>query len=296
VPVRMRAQGGPMPSQSAASQSAASRCATSQSGQSRQRLHLPALVALLLLSVVLGGSTSARAAEVSGDDDLDAFIGTGAGLLLDSSFSGGDSARQRIATCPGCRWSLQPHCGEDNSFCLARRIDCPTGTQEMTVWFAEAGEPLRLRGTTCIGPAGPRMAQDVATEVADRVVTHVPALAPSVRPSPVLAQVPARVSSGQPAVMGARTMTLAGATVTLDASAVWIWTWGDGSTTSTSKPTLTRQWPRAGRHTVAVKARWSGWFTVDGLGPFPAGGSKVEQEAVVQIDVRPARSVLVRGK
>jgi hypothetical protein len=263
----------------------------------RWRSHrLSALMALGLLLMSLGTTAPAHAVEVAGDDDLDAFVGTGAGLLLDSSFSGGDSTRQRIATCPGCRWSLQPHCGEGNSFCLARRIDCPTGTREMTVWFAEAGEPFSLRGTTCIGPAGPRMAQSLASEVADRVVTYVPPLAPSVRPTPVLAQVPARVSSGQPSVMGARTMTLAGATVTLDATAVWIWTWGDGSSTSTSRSTVTRQWPRSGRHTVSVRARWSGWFTVDGLGPFPTGGSTVEQEAVVQIEVRPARSVLMRGK
>jgi hypothetical protein len=255
-----------------------------------------AVTMCVLLIACLGLTPAVRAAEVSGDDDLDAFIGTGAGLLLDSSFSGGDSTRQRIATCPGCRWSLKPHCGDDNSFCLARRIDCPTGTREMTVWFAEAGEPFSLRGTTCIGPAGPRMAQDLASAVADRVVTYVPPLLPSVRPAPVLAQVPARVTSGQPSVLGARSMSLAGSTVTLDASAVWVWTWGDGSSTSTSKSTLTRQWARSGRHTVSVKARWSGWFTVDGLGPFPTGGSQVEQEAVVQIEVRPARSVLVRVK
>jgi hypothetical protein len=256
----------------------------------RPRLSAVLGTLVLLISCMSG---PARAAEVAGDDELDAFVGTGAGLVLDRSFSGSQATRQRIATCPGCRWSLQPHCGDGNSFCLAIRITCPVGSREMTVWFAEAGEPFSLRGTTCIGPAGPRMASDVASAVADRVITYVPALRPSIRPVPVLAHVPALVTSGQSAVLGARTMTLAGAEVTLDAAAAWSWTWGDGSSTSTSRSSFSHQWSRAGRHTVRVTARWTGWFTVDGVGPFAAGGSQVTQDAVVNIEVRPARSVLL---
>lgn len=257
---------------------------------------LAVALALILAITSVVPATKVHADDsvaVSGDDERDAFVGSGSGLLLDRRFTGGEPTRRRIATCPGCRWELQPPCQSGRTACIARRLDCPPPERVMTVWFSEGPGPLRLTGVTCIGPAGPRRAQDLVERIDDQVVTLVPPLRPTIHPTPALMGLPIRAAAGQPTSLGRRTLRLAGHRVVLDASATWRWDWGDGTSDALTRPQAEHQWRRAGLHQVRVEATWRGWFTVDGLGPFPAGGAAVRQQAVIRVDVRPAESVLL---
>lgn len=249
-----------------------------------------ALAVLLCLCFL---ATPVAAADVEGDDTNDVFIGTGSQLLLDAQFSGSDGQRQRIATCVGCRWGMtQPCYGENQGFCLADD-PCPPEHERRAVWFGEAGQPLQVQGTTCVGPKGPRTVRDVSAQVDDLILTAVPPLSPSVSPMPVLTAIPARFSSGQSRSLGARSMSLGGASVVLDASVEWVWSWGDGTRTATTSPTITHSWRTPADPVVSVTATWQGWFTVDGLGPFPASGARITQEAQLALNVHPARTVLL---
>ena len=249
-------------------------------------------VAIATLLLVLPG-TSVFAADVAGDDDNDVFVGTGSQLLLDTSFTGSDPQRQRIATCVGCRWGMtQPCYGENRDFCLADD-PCPPDHERRAVWFGQSGQPLQVQGTTCVGPSGPRTVADVSTAIDDLILTAVPPLRPSVLPLPALTGIPARFDSGQPRTLGARSMTLGGSRVVLDATAEWVWAWGDGTTSVTTMPTITHMWRWPTDLTVVVRATWQGWFSVDGVGPFPASGARISQEASVEVNVHPARTVLL---
>lgn len=248
---------------------------------------------LVLLVTMCLLASPAIAADVEGDDINDVFIGTGSQLLLDAQFSGSDGQRQRIATCVGCRWGMtQPCYGENQGFCLADD-PCPPDHERRAVWFGEAGQPLQVQGTTCVGPKGPRTVRDVSSQVDDLILTAVAPLAPSVSPMPVLTGIPARFHSGQSRSLGARSMSLGGAHVVLDATVEWAWSWGDGTRTVTTSPTITHTWRAPADPVVSVSATWQGWFTVDGLGPFAASGARITQEAQLALNVHPARTVLL---
>lgn len=248
---------------------------------------------IVLLMFLCCWATPVAAADVEGDDTNDVFIGTGSQLLLDAQFSGSDGQRQRIATCVGCRWGMtQPCYGENQGFCLADD-PCPPDHERRAVWFGEAGQPLQVQGTTCVGPKGPRTVADVSSQVDDLILTAVPPLAPSVMPMPVLTAIPARFSSGQARSLGARSMSLGGAHVVLDATVEWVWSWGDGTSVATTSPTITHAWRAPADPVVEVSATWQGWFTVDGLGPFPASGARITQQAQLAVNVHPARTVLL---
>ena len=250
-------------------------------------------VVFVVCALVFGILGPAHAADVAGDDENDMFIGTGSQLLLDSDFTGSDGQRQRIATCIGCRWGMTAPCyGENQGFCLADE-PCPPDHERRAVWFGEAGQPMSVQGTTCVGPAGPRTVRDVSWRVDDLILTAVPPLAPSVVPMPVLTGIPARFSTGQSRSLGARSMSLGGASVMLDASVEWVWSWGDGSRTVTTSPVITHSWRTPSNPVVSVSATWQGWFTVDGMGPFQASGARITQSADLPVNVHPARTVLL---
>lgn len=257
------------------------------------------IAALVLLLCLLTSTSPAHAADVSGDDDRDVFVGSGSSLLLDRSFTGGEGQRRRIAACPGCRWSLTGLCyGESrdgsNRVCIPQAHECPPDQRSVAVWFGEPGEPMQVTGTTCLGPRGPRTVSSVAAAVDDLVLTAVPPLQPDVAPAPVLTGIAARARSGQPQRLGSRTMNLGGSTVVLDATVEWHWLWGDGTSTRTTSPVVRKTWRTPMRTRVTVNAQWRGWFSVDGLGPFPVSGAVITQQSSVPVNVHPARTVLVR--
>jgi hypothetical protein len=174
----------------------------------------------------------------------------------------------------------------------------------MEVHLRRAGETqFTLVGLVCLRPGAPTTVADLGELLRDVVVEEVPELAPSSQPAgTTLVQVPTLFASGQPRRMDSREFVLVGFDVVLDARAVWAWTFADGGTLVTDAPggdypdlSVSHTYQRPGRFEVSVTSSWEGWFTVDGLGPFRAGGSAVTQTAQLPVEVREARAVLLAG-
>jgi hypothetical protein len=244
---------------------------------------------------------------VDGDPDQAAYVGDGGLLLPGGSFTGTDEDRRAAAECDGCRWALVPMCkpnglGKDSCGPAART--CPVPQRRMEVYLKQPGETaFSLVGLVCLAPGSPTTVPELAQRLQDVVVEEVPGLAPSFQPEGVtLVAVPTLFASGQPPRMDTRTFTLVGFDVVLDARARWAWTFGDGGKLVTTQPgggypdmSVSHVYRRPGQYPVSVTAAWEGWFTVDGIGPFPAGGPTVTQTGQLDVEVREARAVLVAG-
>ncbi len=245
--------------------------------------------------------------DVRGDDERDAYVGTG-GLLLPGTVD--RRTRQEVASCPGCRWRLSTPCevpGAGTPFdgqpiCLSVVRGCPGG-RLLRSWFMGAGQPWREVGLVCVPPAGPVTVADVAQAARARVERGIPPLAPGFQPPRgVLTQIPVVFESGQPA--GGRTwgLDLLGRDVTLSASPVWSWQFGDGAELDTSYPGgrypdvgVTHVYRRSGAYRVACTATWSASFIVDGLGPF-AVAEPVRQTQVRLVEVGEGRALLAPAR
>ncbi len=242
---------------------------------------------------------------VGGDPAQAAYVGDGGLLLPSSSFTGSPEDRQAAAVCEGCRWALVPMCkpsGVGQGSCGPAARTCPAPTRRMEVHLRRPGEPqFTLVGLVCLSPGAPTTVADLGERLRDVVVEEVPELAPSFQPSgSTVVSLPTLFTSGQPRRMDSRSFSLVGFDVVLDARAVWAWAFGDGQELVTTAPggeypdmSVSHAYPRPGRYPVAVTSAWEGWFTVDGLGPFRAGGATVTQTAQLVVDVREARAVLL---
>jgi hypothetical protein len=231
-----------------------------------------------------------------------AFLGAG-GLLVDASFSGLGISRAAIATCPDCEWLLTTICkGGPGGGCHG--IDsCPPDHRRMLVFLRHAGEPDYTQvGSYCMGRDGPVTVGEMADRLRDVVVERVPAVHWSYQPAGgAVVNLPALFSSGQPPRLDTRTFDLIGFRIVLDAEPRWNWSWGDGTTLATDRPggswpdtSVSHTYRDPGPVSVALTTSWSGWFTVDGMGPFPTGGSPVLQQSGPWIlPVRQARAHLV---
>jgi hypothetical protein len=156
-------------------------------------------------------------------------------------------------------------------------------------------------GSYCVS-GSPLTVDDVGRRLSDVVLERVPPLVPSSQPpGGTVVNLPALFAAGQPARLDTRTFTLVGFTVVLDARATWRWDFGDGTTVVTEEPggawpnrAVSHTYARPGPVMVRVTSQWQGWFTVDGLGPFPVGGPPVQQVSdPLPLVVDEARAVLV---
>jgi hypothetical protein len=239
---------------------------------------------------------------VGGSPHHAAFLGSG-GLLLDASFSGPGISRASIATCPDCEWLLTTICkGGPGGGCHG--IDsCPPDHRRMLVFLRHAGEADYTQvGSYCMGRDGPVTVGEMAYRLRDVVVERVPAVHWSYQPAGgAVVNLPAVFSSGQPARLGTRRFDLIGFRIILNAQPRWEWSWGDGTTSATDQPggswpdvSVSHTYRAPGRVAVALTTSWSGWFTVDGMGPFPTGGTAVlQQSGPWVLPVREARAHLV---
>ncbi len=239
---------------------------------------------------------------VGGSPHHAAFLGSG-GLLLDASFSGLGISRAAVATCTDCEWLLVSICKGGTGGGCHGSGSCPLGEHRMLVFLRHVGEPdYNQIGSYCVGSGGPVTVGEMAQHLRDVVVERVPPVRLGYQPAGgALVNLPALFSSGQPRRMDTRRFDLVGFQVVLDARPSWLWTWGDGTQTATTEPG--GQWPdRSVSHTfrnsgavqVTLTTSWDGWFTVDGMGPFPTGGSPVVQQFGPRVvPVREARAHLV---
>lgn len=263
-------------------------------------------MALLLLPVpmlaVPAQAAAVPATDVVADDERDAFVGTG-GLVLPGSVD--QSTRREVADCTGCQWRVTSPCVErplGNSFdgqaaCLSVSRGCQVGSLRRT-WFRSDHRAWRDLGLVCMDQ-DPVTVEALGGRVREDLVRRLPSLRPDRLPrSGVVTGIPTVFSSGQPAGTQRFSWRILGRDVSVAATPSWSWRFPDGSEISTRDPGLLDEsgdirhiFRRAGAARVACESRWSGEFTVDGLGPYPIRGG-VTQGATVAVPVGEGRALL----
>lgn len=253
------------------------------------------------------GSLVMTETDVRGDDERDAYLGTG-GLILPTTVD--PETRREVATCPGCRWRLSTPCevpGAGTAFdgqptCLSVVRGC-RGGRLLRPWFQGQGQPWRALDLVCVGPGGPVTVAEVGRAVRAGFEQGIPELRPGFQPAQgILTQVPVVFDSGQQA--GARTwqFDVLDRDVTLSATPLWSWQFGDGAGRDTSDPGgryphlgVAHVYRRAGDYRVACTTTWEATFVVDGLGPFRVIEPVIQRE-VRRIAVGEGRALLVPAR
>lgn len=262
------------------------------------RLTRGAAAALLALAATTLGGFPALA-DVVGDDEQDAFVGTGSLLLPSSMYSEG---RQSAADCPGCRWKATVACRMNTAgSCRGPARLCGPEGQWLRIWVARPGGDWQDLGAACFGPGGPLTREWAETLLVDVMREAVPSLLPAHDPpTGLLPHLPVAFRSGQPAGPHVSEHELLGLAVTLTIVPRWSWDFGDGSATTTSHPggpwpdlRVSHTYREARSLRVTVIASWRGSYVIDGLGPLEIE-EEVHQDVALALTVGEGRAVLVR--
>lgn len=267
---------------------------------SRLVLALSVLIGLLLLGGMTPvDSTHARAdVTIIGDDDRDAFVGSGS-LLLPPQIA--TDWRQVAATCPGCTWRSVIQCEMTTAgSCRGpARLCGPDGIWLRVYLTRPDGVELDL-GAACFGSGGPVSRESAEAQLRDRVVALVPPLRAWRQPAGrVLPHLPVVFGVHQSEAPLRESFEIVGLPVELTARPRWSWDFGAASLTTTSAG---RRWPdatighvyrRSGLEQARVTAVWEATYEVAGVGPL-AIEEPVTQEARVDVPVVQGRAVLVR--
>lgn len=261
-----------------------------------------AILAAPLMVAALQASTLTAPAQaditVIGDDDRDAFVGSGS-LVLPPQIA---TSNRRIAIdCPGCRWRSVVQC-EMTSGGACRgpaRLCGPDGYWLRVYLIRPDGTEVNL-GAACFGPKGPVTREVVESSVRDRVETLVPPLEMWRQPDGrALPHLPVIFGVNQSEAPITAEVQLVGFPVQIRARPTWVWDFGSRVVTSRSAG---RPWPRAtidhtyrrsGAYPVRVTAVWEASYWVGGLGPL-AVEQRVTQVDRARIRVGQGRAVLVR--
>jgi hypothetical protein len=273
-----------------------------------------ALVFLSVLALGLGANFAAGSVPalgdvavvadvaVVGDDDRDAFVGTG-GLLLPASVD--ETTRREVAECPDCRWRLTSPCVDTelgNAFdgqasCRQSPGDCPVGRLKRS-WFDDGGDRWRNLGLVCVRDrvqTVETMGRELWSVLDETLPTPQVGTLPA---AGIVAQMPTYLTCGSSRGRMEVARRLGGHRVLLSARATWHWDFGDGASVTTSVPgTLVRGGPvrhvfrQAGQREVTCHVVWRGQFEVDGVGPFPVVEA-VQQQARRVVPVGEGRALL----
>ncbi|MDP4689149.1 MAG: hypothetical protein NWR17_05035 [Candidatus Nanopelagicales bacterium] len=262
---------------------------------------LPLLTLLLVVPIGVSsfGTDPAHAAvDVIGDDEQDAFVGSGS-LLLPPQIA--TDWRRSAASCPGCRWRSVVQCEMTTAgSCRGPARLCGVDGFWLRVYLTGPDGVERDLGAACFGPSGP-VRRDVAEALmADEVRALVPPLRTWRQPAgQVLPHLPVVFGVTQSESALQRRFDLIDLPIELTASPRWIWDFGGTTlhTVSAGRPwpdqTIDRTFRRSGDVRVAVKAVWAATYTVAGVGPLEVV-EPVTQDADVTVPVGQARAVLVR--
>ena len=240
--------------------------------------------------------------DVTGDDSIDAYVGTG-GLVLGRTYSGSATKRYSIASCLSCVWKYSIYCrwSDEASPCLHAVLSCPKGMILYRVLFGHTNDVLQSVGSVCHGSGEPVTRRTIEQKIRQLVIRYVPSLRPTTQPSrETLTTLKVFAQSGQSRKFSPKKFTLSGHQVSLVAQARWRWNWGDGSSRWYSSPggkypdgKVTHQYRSTGVKVIKVLTQWNATYTIAGLGTFPAKGAQVTQDATLRILVKPSGSVLV---
>ena len=263
----------------------------------RPRLR-PLLSVLVLALVAIGMHLGAAKADIVGDDEQDAFVGSGSLLLPSTMFSDG---RESASDCPGCRWRATVACRMNTAgSCRGPARLCGPDGQWLRIWVARPGGEWQDLGAACFGPGGPLTRDAAEAVLVDSMRQLVPPLEPAFDPpSGILPHLPVVFRSGQPGGPLTSEHELVGMAISLTIEGRWSWDFGDGAGVITDDPgapwpdtSVSHIYSRAGDVVVAVRAQWRGEYVIDGLGPLQIEES-VYQDATVAPEVGEGRAVLV---
>jgi hypothetical protein len=261
-----------------------------------------ALIALATSSMAtlpLGGSDAARAdVTVIGDDDKDAFVGSGS-LLLPPQIA--TDFRYAAAECPGCTWRSVVQCEMTTAgSCRGPARLCGPDGYWLRIFLTRPGGGEINLGAACFGSGGPVTRETAEARLRDRIVTLVPPLRPWRQPDgPVLPHIPVVFGVDQPETAIRASFDLIGLPIDLVVRPRWTWDFG---TSRVATDSAGRRWPdatiahtywRSGLPEVAVAAVWEASYSVAGVGPL-AVAQPVTQRAELSIPVGQGRAVLVR--
>lgn len=245
----------------------------------------------------VGVSGAAASTLVIGDDDRDAYVGTG-GLVLPRG-SAAEPVRRSVAECPGCRWRLRPACDDGSGGCGSVARGCPGGARHLRTWHSrDGGRTWTDLGLACYPPSGPVTVAAVGEALTAEVVREVPPSTISAMPARgAVPHLPVVFAANQPARLRL-SMEVLGRMIEVNPAARWHWSFGDGGTLVTDLPggrfpdrSVAHAYRSAGRYDVVLETTWAATYVVDGLGPFPV--APIRQRATAVVEVRPALGVLV---
>ena len=264
----------------------------------RARLLIVATLLLLPGVALIPGQATADI-TVIGDDQQDAFVGSGALLLPSGMYQNG---RDEAADCAGCSWRavLQCEMTTAGSCRGPARLCGPDGSWLRIYLRRPSGEEVDL-GAACFGSDGPAKLEDAENLLRQVIREAVPPLRPTMQPSSgVLPHLPVIFASGQREGAVTSQHSIIGLNVDLTIEPRWAWNFGDGSGLRTARAgsawpdrTVSHAYDRAGAASVSVQAEWSATYTVQGLGPLQVA-DPVTQEAELVVPVGQGRAVLVR--
>jgi len=258
----------------------------------------------LLLVSALPGYSIARAVDIHGNDAQDTYTGVG-GLVLPATAD--PQARREAASCADCAWQVGDACDTPYGVaflrCQSTVLHCPSGSAERRAWMRHGNGQWYDQGLLCVTSDGPPTVTTVGRRAHGAFVQHLPSLTPSSQPAQgIVAQLPVLFDSGQSSGPSVLDVTLAGASVHLEARPTWTWIFGDGSSQSTG--VAGAHWPdvrvahtyrQPGDVTVRVVTHWTASFWVNGLGPFPVAEG-VAQEATVALRVGEGRAAIIQAR
>jgi len=229
---------------------------------------------------------------VTGDDDTDSYRGVGA-VLLSRTWSGEPTERSRSATCHGCRWSFRSSCRTHGMGCSSGSWpSCPPGTARFDMLRSDSfSDPLRYRGTVCLGPGGPATPGHIAAVLRDTTVASLGPLRPRLLSAAAVQGQLTQVSVGVPARV-TFPMVVAGVRVEVTAAGRFTWQWPERSAAASKGPVASHTWLSSGPVRVGVSAVWTATFSLDDLGPFPVEQT-ITQQGSIDLRVHRAQRVLV---
>lgn len=247
-----------------------------------------------VVSIAIAISVPAAHADVGiiGDDNKDAFVGSGSLLLPPQVFHNG---RVTASDCAGCSWRAVLQCEMTTAgSCRGPARLCGVDGSWLRVYLTRPGAPEMDLGAACYGPSGPVSRGVAEAELRQVIIESVPPLVPSRLPAgEALVHIPVLFDSGQRAGPRSVTRTIVDLPIELVLEPQWRWDFGDGSTDATRSAEVGHTYRTRYGHRARVAAVWLGRYWVAGLGPLQID-QPVTQEASLAVSVGEGRATLVR--
>ena len=257
---------------------------------------------LVLVITFSPAAQEVKAAEVVGNNEVAAYLGSG-GLLLPGTYSGSDSTKSSVANCTDCVWAYTVFCMYDSDgLCQHATQGCQPGEVKYRVWFGQTRATLTVIGSVCWGSGNPLTRRNLENYLRDLVIAYVPPLSVFIAPPDgSITSVPIVAWVNQVSNFDPPAFQLGGRTVWLNATATWRWMWGDGAVEWRVIPgapypstQISHQYRHSGTYQLTVDTFWQATYKVSGIGTFATGGDLVTQSTSKSIPILRAKSVLMR--